>query len=92
MTQPEIAEILGLTQMRVCQIEKRALRKLKAALKRRGIDEALIDSYLGDRHNEEGKYDSFFTGAMKRVKNRIESNLGQDLRDVRLNGDIFHLT
>ncbi len=37
MTQREVARVLGISQMRVCQIEKTALAKLRLAFLRLGI-------------------------------------------------------
>lgn len=37
MTQQEVADILGVTRAAVADVEKKALRKLRAALKERGF-------------------------------------------------------
>ncbi|HMI91867.1 MAG TPA: sigma factor-like helix-turn-helix DNA-binding protein [Polyangiales bacterium] len=42
MTQQEIADELGITKARVGQIEAAALRKLRRALVRRGVDSGVM--------------------------------------------------
>ena len=44
MTQKEIAELFGVTRNYIQQVEKRAMEKLRAELKKRGLKK---EDYLG---------------------------------------------
>lgn len=44
MTQKEVAEVFGVTRNYIQQVEKRAMEKLRAELKKRGLKK---EDYLG---------------------------------------------
>lgn len=52
MLHKEIGERLGLTKMRICQIEKEALHKLRVRLERRGITREDILEYFSQQEQE----------------------------------------
>jgi len=82
--QKDIGFELGLTKMRVCQIEKEAKEKLKQALEKEGITKELVDDYFHDLYNKENGFESFFCGALKKFKNKLTGEREKILLDCEI--------
>ncbi len=68
MSHEDIGKVLGLSKMRICQIEKKALEKVKLRLERLGVTKEIINDHINNRERgEEGQYEDAKYGFVKSV-------------------------